>query len=206
MSNSAARIAVLLADDHEVVRAGVAFMVNRQADMEVVAEAANGHEAVEMYAARRPDVALIDLRMPGVDGVECVSRIREIDADARVVILTTFDAEADIQLALQAGAKGFLLKDVAEIELVQGIRRAAAGQMCVSPAVATKLAERLQRAQPTARELDVLRLMAEGKPIGRLPAPYSLPRAPLSCTPTTCLRSWGHRHVRKRCGSQSDGG
>lgn len=163
MSNSAARIAVLLADDHEVVRAGVAFMVNRQADMEVVAEAANGHEAVEMYAARRPDVALIDLRMPGVDGVECVSRIREIDADARVVILTTFDAEADIQLALQAGAKGFLLKDVAEIELVQGIRRAAAGQMCVSPAVATKLAERLQRAQPTARELDVLRLMAEGK-------------------------------------------
>lgn len=156
-------ITVLLADDHEVVRAGVAYIVNRQPDMAVVAEARDGRQAVDLYQRHRPDVALIDLRMPDLDGVECVIEIRDDDEYAKIVILTTFDAEEDIQLALQAGAKGFLLKDVVESELVQCIRAVAAGQMCVSPAVAAKLAERLQRAQPTAREMDVLKLMAQGK-------------------------------------------
>ena len=163
MPEKATKLRVLLADDHEVVRAGVAFMINRQPDMAVVAEAKNGREAATLFEQTKPDVALVDLRMPEADGVECVRLIRLHDPAARILILTTYDTDEDIQLALQAGASGYLLKDVTEAELVACVRKAAAGQTCVAPAVAAKLADRLRRVQLTAREMDVLKLMAEGK-------------------------------------------
>lgn len=163
MPETTTKLRVLLADDHEVVRAGVAFMINRQPDMEVVAEARNGREAAALFERVKPDVALVDLRMPEADGVECVRLVRASDPAARVLILTTYDTDEDIQLALQAGASGYLLKDVAEADLVACVRKAAAGQTCVAPAVAAKLADRLRRVQLTAREMDVLKLMADGK-------------------------------------------
>lgn len=158
-----AQIRVLLADDHEVVRAGVALMVNRQEDMQVVAEAKNGQEAIELYGKYRPDVALVDLRMPEADGLECLRQMRLIDQSARVLILTTYEIDEDIQLAMQAGAMGYLLKDVVESELVGCVRKAQVGQICVAPTVAAKLAERIRRVQLTVRELDVLKHLVDGR-------------------------------------------
>jgi two-component system NarL family response regulator len=157
------RIRVLLADDHPVVRGGLAAMVGQQPVMAVVAEAGTGEEAVRLFAEYRPDVTLLDLRMPGLDGADALDRILTLDPAARVVILTTFDGEEDVGRALKAGAKGYLLKDAEPGELLGCIRTAHAGKTCVAPAVAARLADRLREPPLTARELDVLRLLAAGK-------------------------------------------
>jgi two-component system NarL family response regulator len=156
-------IRVLLADDHEVVRAGVRLMLSQQPGFDIVAEAANGTEAVELFRTLRPDVALVDLRMPTLSGVDTVRRIRLIDPSARVMILTTYDTDDDIERALQAGATGYLLKDVSAEELATATRKASRGEVSVAPAVAAKLADRVRRVQLTAREVDVLRLLVDGK-------------------------------------------
>jgi two-component system NarL family response regulator len=130
--------------------------------MEVVAEAANGQDAIEAYRTHRPDVVLMDLRMPGIEGVEAVKRIREIDPQARVIVLTTYDADEDIARALQAGAKAYILKDIAADALIACIRDVLAGKTYLAPAAAAKLAERVTQLQLTPRELSVLRLLANG--------------------------------------------
>ncbi len=158
-----ARIRVLLVDDHPVVREGVAAMIAQQSDMEVVGEASDGSEAVALYARHRPDVALIDLRMPGVDGVTTIERIRSAHPEARVVVLTTYDTDDDITRGLRAGASGYLLKDLPRGDLLRGIRDVHAGRTSVAPAVAARLAERVTQPLPTDRELEVLRLVAEGR-------------------------------------------
>ena len=157
-------IRILIADDHNVLRDGLAAIIRQEIDLEVVGEVGDGRQAVDLWKKQRPDVTLMDLRMPGIDGVNAIYEIRAVDPGARIVVLTTFDGDEDIYRALRAGAKSYLLKDVRREELFQCIREVYAGKMFVPPAIAAKLAERLPAEELTARELEVLRLLAEGKP------------------------------------------
>jgi DNA-binding NarL/FixJ family response regulator len=162
-------IRLKIADDHPVVRAGQAGMLSDEPGFEVVAEASDGDEAVRLAGATRPDVVLMDLRMPRVDGVAATARIaggEAGDPPPRVLILTTYESDDQILAAIEAGAAGYLLKAAPQAEIVAGIRSVAAGQSALSPQVAVRLVERMRRPQPetvlTARELDVLRLVATG--------------------------------------------
>lgn len=161
-STSAATARVLVVDDHSLLRTGVANIINLEPALEVVAEAANGLDAIEAYRTFQPDVVLMDLRMPGMEGVEAVRQIREIDPHARVIVLTTYDADEDIARALQAGAKAYILKDIAADALVACIRDVLAGKTYLAPSAAAKLAERVTQVQLTPRELAALRLLANG--------------------------------------------
>src|SRR5437879_5308739 len=158
-----ARITVLIADDHSVVREGLVSLITRKADMTVVSEASNGREAVELWKQHHPDVTLLDLRMPELDGVGALKEIRGTDEKARIIVLTTFDGDEDIFRAIQAGAKGYLLKDVPREALIDCIRRVHAGGTCVPVNLASKLAERVSSKGVSEREIDVLKLMAQGK-------------------------------------------
>jgi len=158
-----ARTRVLVVDDHSLLRTGVANIINQELDLEVVAEAADGRDGVEAFRAFRPDVTLMDLRMPEMEGVEAVRRIREIDPQARVIVLTTYDADEDIARALQAGAKAYILKDIAADGLIACIRDVLAGKTYLAPTAAAKLAERVTQIQLTPRELAALRLLANGE-------------------------------------------
>jgi len=162
-SRTPASLTVLVADDHPVVREGLITIINRQQDMHVIAEAANGREAVDRFLAQRPDVALIDLRMPGIDGVEAVIEIWEKTDSPHLVILTTYAMEEDIYRAMHAGALGYVLKSAATGELVECIRTVAKGNSWVPPTVGAKLANRVANRELTMREGEVLRLMADGK-------------------------------------------
>jgi two-component system NarL family response regulator len=157
------RITVLVADDHPVVREGLTALINRRPDMQVIAEAGNGREAVEQFFAQHPDVALLDLRMPVMDGVEALIAIRGKAPAARLAIVSTFQNEQDIYRAVQAGAQGYVLKDTPTEDLVQCIRTVGNGGTWIPPVVAAKLAKRLATQQLTARELEVLRKVARGR-------------------------------------------
>jgi DNA-binding NarL/FixJ family response regulator len=157
-------IRILIADDHTVLRDGLAAIIEQEPDMDVVAEVGDGRQAVELWKKQRPDITLMDLRMPGLEGVDAIYEIRATDPNARVIVLTTFDGDEDIYRALRAGAKSYLLKDVRREELFQCIRLVHAGKTFVPPSVAAKLAERLPGDELSPRELEVLRLLAEGKP------------------------------------------
>ncbi|WP_127818534.1 response regulator transcription factor [Microbacterium sp. CPCC 204701] len=162
-------IRLLIADDHPVVRAGLSGLLSDEPGLEVVAEASDGDEAVRLAAATRPDVVLMDLRMPRIDGVEATARIAGGEAGSpppRVLILTTYETDDQIIAAIEAGAAGYLLKAAPQAEIVAGIRSVAAGQSALSPQVAVRLVERMRRPEPAAgltpREVDVLRLVATG--------------------------------------------
>ena len=159
---AAVQARVLVVDDHSLLRTGVANIINQEIDLEVVAEAANGRDAIDAFLIHRPDVVLMDLRMPEMEGVEAIRRIREIDPQARVVVLTTYDADEDIARALQAGAKAYILKDIAADALVACVRDVLAGKTYLAPAAAAKLAEHVTQVQLTPRELAALRLLANG--------------------------------------------
>ncbi len=154
---------IMIADDHPVVREGLIAMIERQSDMRVVAQASNGQEAVDLFLTRRPDVGLLDLRMPGMNGVDAVVAICERDREARLIILTTYQGQEEIYRALRAGALGYLLKDAPAWELVESIRAVSAGRTWIPPAVGAKLAQRVTDRQLTAREMDVLGKLAVGK-------------------------------------------
>jgi DNA-binding NarL/FixJ family response regulator len=155
-------IRVLTADDHLVVRAGLAALIATEPGIEVIGEARDGREAVEQYAALRPDVVLMDLRMPGMDGIAATQAIRRDDPQARVIVITMYEGDVDIHRALAAGAIGYLLKDVPAAELTHAIRHAAAGRRALPAAVARALADHTPRVDLTAREVEVLRLVAKG--------------------------------------------
>jgi DNA-binding NarL/FixJ family response regulator len=156
-------IRVLIADDHVTVREGLAAIIGRQADMAVAGEAASGRDAVNLWQQCRPDVTLIDLRMPVMDGVIAIGEIRRLDPAARIIVLTTFDTDNDIARAIKAGAKGYLLKDTQREELLDSIRRVHAGETCIPPAVVAKLAASMRSETLSARELEVLTLLARGR-------------------------------------------
>jgi len=132
---------VMLVDDHALLRTGVANIINQESDLEVIAEAGDGAEALEAYDRLHPDVILLDLRMPRMEGVEVVRRIRERDAQALVIVLTTYDTDDEIQRALKAGAKAYVLKDISADDLVGCVRTVLAGKTFIAPAAAAKLAE-----------------------------------------------------------------
>jgi two-component system NarL family response regulator len=141
---------------------GVTTLVNAQDDMTVVGEAANGKQGVELFRSCRPDVTLMDLRMPEMNGVAAITAIRAEFPDARIIVLSTYDGDEDIYRAFQAGARAYLLKDMHHDELVNAIRAVHQGQRFIPPAIANRLAERMPRSELTARELDVLRLIVKG--------------------------------------------
>ena len=162
-SPAAIKARVLLVDDHALLRTGVANIINQEPDLHVVAEAENGVDALNAYEQHRPDVTLLDLRMPVMEGVEVVRQIRERDPRARVIILTTYDTDDEISQALKAGAKAYVLKDISADNLVGCIRDVLAGKTYIAPAAAAKLAEGVTRVQLTPREMATLRLLADGK-------------------------------------------
>lgn len=155
-------IRVITADDHPIVRAGVSALIRNEPDMQVVAEAADGEEAVTLFDRHRPDVVLMDLRMPKLDGVAALKAIRERNPNARVLALTTYDGDVDISRALSAGASGYLLKESIGEDVVQAVRLAAAGWRVVPPSIVARLSEYSPREDLTAREWEVLRLTAKG--------------------------------------------
>jgi len=159
---SPVRIRVLIADDHVTVREGLAAIIGRQPDMVVIAEADNGRDCVERWLESRPDVALLDLRMPILDGVGAIEEIRREDASARLIILTTFDTDNDISRAILAGAKGYMLKDAQREELLDCIRGVYAGETRIPPSLVAKLAAGVSGEALTSRELEVLTLLARG--------------------------------------------
>lgn len=156
-------IRVLIADDHVTVREGLAAIIGRQEDMAVVGEASDGEAAVALWLQHQPDVMLMDLRMPVLDGASALERIRTRNPAARVLVLTTFDTDNDISRAIKAGARGYLLKDAPRDELLSYIRRIHAGEVCIPPAVVAKLAAGMTTEALTPREQAVLNLLAAGK-------------------------------------------
>ena len=154
---------VLLVDDHALMRTGVANIINQERDLRVVAEASNGVEAIAAFEQFHPDVTLLDLRMPVMEGVEAVRQIRARDPRARVIVLTTYDTDDEISRALKAGAKAYVLKDISADLLIGCIRDVLAGKTYLAPSAAAKLAEGVTHVQLTPREMAALRLMADGK-------------------------------------------
>lgn len=155
-------IRVLIAEDHLIARVGVGTIVDTQTDMQVVAEAASGAEAVRMHEQHRPDVTLMDIRMPVMGGIDAMRAIRERAPLARFIALSTYSGDEEIRRALQAGASAYLTKDVLDDELVKTIRLVHAGKAYLPPAVAATLAAHATRPELTARELDVLALIVRG--------------------------------------------
>jgi DNA-binding NarL/FixJ family response regulator len=157
------KIRVLIADDHVTVLEGLAAMIGRQPDMVVVAEAADGQEAIDLWITHRPEVTLLDLRMPKLDGVDVIEEIRKRDSSARIIVLTTYETDTEILRAIKAGTKAYLLKDARREELLDCIRRVNRGETCIPASLIEKLATGLSSEALTGRELNVLELLARGK-------------------------------------------
>jgi len=159
----AKRIRILLADDHPAVREGLAILLNRSRGMQVIAQASNGREAVSQFHAHRPDVVLLDLRMPEGDGIQAMTDIRLDHPGARIVVLTSYDDEEDIYRAFAHGARGYLLKESPLADIVECIERVTAGMSWIPANISAKLANRLNRSELSPRERDVLSYLAVGK-------------------------------------------
>src|SRR5579859_7397710 len=157
------KIRILVVDDHFVVRMRLVGSINLEPDMTVEVEASTGQQAIANFRQHRPDIVLMDLKLPGMGGVETTGIICKEFPDASIIMLSTHDGEEDIYRSLQAGARTYLLKTAAREELIDTIRTGHAGKRCISPAIGARLAERMTHAELTLRELDVLKLIASGK-------------------------------------------
>jgi two-component system NarL family response regulator len=155
-------IRILLVDDHPIVREGLAALIGRREDMAVVGEAANGEEGIRLFRELRPDVTLMDLRMPKLGGLDALAAIRREFPDARVIVLTTFAGDEDVYRAIRGGALSYLLKETPKAELLDTIRAVARGQRRIPPDVAARLAEHVEEPELTPRERDVLELIVKG--------------------------------------------
>jgi two-component system, NarL family, response regulator len=162
MSTVPQLITVLTVDDHSLLRKGIAALVNAEPDMKLIAEASNGQEAVESFRLHRPDVTLMDIQMPGFNGIEAINRIRSEFPDAHIIVLTTYTGDAQVVKALRAGARAYILKGHVHRELLETIRAVHAGQKRIPPDIAAELAEHAADDELTQREIDVLRLIAAG--------------------------------------------
>lgn len=156
-------IRLLVVDDHQAFRLGLVAIVNEYPDLEVVAEAGTATQAIELCRTCHPDVVLMDLRLPGMSGVEATLAIRKEFPQCRIIVITTYDGDEDIYRALQSGAQGYLLKDMSKEELVDAIRTVHAGECRIPPNVASRLAARVGRPEITPREIEVLKFVAKGK-------------------------------------------
>ena len=159
---SLARIRVFIVDDHPLVRVGLRTVIAAEVDMEVVGEAGDGPSALAGFAGLRPDITLMDLRLPDSSGVELIAKIRAFAPEARIIVLTTYDGDEDVFRAVQAGARGYLLKDTFAEGMLDAIRHVHAGRRLIAPEVAARLAERVANPELTGREISVLELVAKG--------------------------------------------
>jgi DNA-binding NarL/FixJ family response regulator len=157
-----APIRVMCVDDHPLVRKGIASIINNEPDMQMVAEASQGRQAVELFRKHQPDVTLMDLRMPEMDGIEAVKQIRAEFPEARIIALTSFDGDQEIYRALEAGVRGYLLKEMVHTEVLSAIRAVYAGKRLMSQEVAERLGEYFNQGGLTPREVEVLTLVAQG--------------------------------------------
>jgi DNA-binding NarL/FixJ family response regulator len=162
MSNDPSLIRILTVDDHPLLRKGIAALVNAEPDMKLIAEASNGREAIEKFRQHRPDITLMDLQMPDLNGTEVISRIQSEFPNARIVVLTTYQGDAQVLRALRAGARAYILKGHVHRELLETIRAVHAGQKRIPPDIAAQLAEHATDDALSSREIDVLRLIAAG--------------------------------------------
>jgi DNA-binding NarL/FixJ family response regulator len=162
MSSVAGMIRILTVDDHALLRKGIAALVNAEPDLKLVGEASNGEEAVEQFRIHRPDVTLMDLQMPGLNGIEAIIRIRSEFPGARIIVFTTYTGDVQVVRALRAGARAYILKGHVHKELLETIRAVHAGQKRIPADIASELAEHAADDELTAREIDVLRLIAAG--------------------------------------------
>ena len=167
-------IRVLSADDHVLLRDGISALIGNQPDMQLVAEASNGRDAVELFRKHRPDVTLMDLQMPEMDGIDALSAIRGEFPEARIIVLTTYAGDVQVFRALKAGARAFLLKGLLRKELLDTIRAVHAGQKCLPPEIAAEIAEHATDETLTRREVEVLRLIAGGNANKEIAAQLSL--------------------------------
>src|ERR1700704_6907513 len=163
-------IGILAVDDHPLVRQGIAGLVAGQSDMKMVAEASNGREAIQQFRAHRPDVTLMDLQMPEMNGLDAVIAIRGEFPEAKIIVLTTYTGDAQVLRALKAGARAYLLKGLLRKELLETIRLVHAGQKRILPEVAAELAEHVTDGSVSSREIEVLRLIAGGNAKKKIPA------------------------------------
>jgi len=163
MTMNGEKIKVMVVDDHPLMRVGVASIVNATSDMSVVAQTGTGEEAVALFQKHKPDVTLMDLRLPGMSGVDAIRAIRKTDSRARFVVLTTYEGDADIHQALEAGAQGYLIKGMPYQTLVDALHRVHRGERFLPPPVARELASRMPDSDLSAREREVLSLLASGK-------------------------------------------
>jgi DNA-binding NarL/FixJ family response regulator len=155
-------IRILAVDDHPLLRKGIAALINAESDMKLVAEAANGQEAVESFRLYRPDVTLMDLQLPGLNGLEAINRILAEFPDARIIVLTTYSGDAQVLRALRAGARAYILKGHVHRELLETIHTVHAGRKRIPPDIATELAEHATEDELSSREIEVLRLIGAG--------------------------------------------
>lgn len=185
------KIQVLVVDDHPLTRLGVAAMIDAQRDMRVAAEAGTGGEAIGRFLEHRPDVTLMDLRLPGMTGVEAIRAIRRRDSDARFVVLTTYEGDEDIHQALAAGAQGYLLKGMSHETLLDAIRRVHAGMRFLPPPVQRSLAARLPNSELSGREREVLALLAHGKSNRQIAGELGITEATVKCHVSVILSRLG---------------
>lgn len=198
-------VRLLVADDHPVVRDGIVGMVSSDHDIEVVGEASDGAEAVRLARALQPDVVLMDLRMPGTDGVTAIRELLRLGVPCRIVVLTTYDSDADVLPAIQAGATGYLLKDVPRDELVRAVHAAAKGHSALAPSVASRLVDRVRAPEAsllTPRELQVLALVADGATNREVGAQMHLSEATVK---THLLSVYGKLGVGDRAAAVAEG-
>jgi len=162
MSSAPGLIRILTVDDHPLLREGIAVLVNAESDMELVAEASNGEEAIEKFRLHRPDVTLMDLQMPNLNGTEAISEIRNEFPNAKIIVLSTYSGDVQVLRAIKAGARGYILKGHVGRELLDAIRSVHAGHKRIPPEIASELAEHAADDGLSSREIDVLRLIASG--------------------------------------------
>ncbi|MDR3799788.1 MAG: response regulator transcription factor [Terracidiphilus sp.] len=188
-----APISILIVDDHPVVLLGVGALIAASKNMVLVAQARNGEEAVRLHQLHHPDITLMDLRLPGINGVEAIRQIRNRDPKARFIVLTTYDGDEDIYQALEAGASGYLIKDMPQEVLFEAIRKVHMGGRYVPSPVSQALASRMPDSSLSKRECDVLRLMAQGRSNGEIADELCITEGTVKCHVSVILNRLGVR-------------